>query len=81
MSAPHPVLPCEDCGHPTRSTHTRIADAPGTRQRIGAKCTHCVPEYTQVTPERLRYVRGEVEAFEAARRKRLAARQLVGARA
>jgi hypothetical protein len=65
------VRPCELCGHPTRPKPMRAADAPGTRVRDGQLCRPCNETGAKVTPERARYVAGEIVAYLKSRGREL----------
>lgn len=62
-----PKLPkfrdCELCGHPTRPKTVKYADAPNTRIRNGELCDPCSNAGVLVTPERARYITGELVAY------------------
>ena len=49
----------------------KIADAPGTKVRNGSLCDPCSNAGTHVTPERARYVAGELVAYLKSRGRKL----------
>jgi len=66
-----PIRDCERCGHSTRPKTMKYADAPGTKVRNGQLCDPCSNAGTHVTPERARYVAGELVAYLRSRGRQL----------
>lgn len=64
------IHPCTNCGHLTRPGSTNLKQHPGTLPRIGSLCRHCDSAGGVVDNARLRYVAGELEAFNQWRRNR-----------
>jgi len=64
------VLPCTNCGHPTRPPRASITECPGTKIRVGDLCRTCDSACESVPLDRLRYLQSEVEYFNRARRAR-----------
>ena len=72
--SPRPKLPtihpCANCGALTRPPRLSLRDHPGTTTRVGELCRACDSSGGVVSNDRLRYVAGELEAFNQWRRNR-----------
>ena len=64
------IHPCNKCGQLTRPGGTNLQQHPGTLPRVGGLCRACDSAGGVVTNDRLRYIAGEVEAFNQWRRNR-----------
>ena len=64
------IHPCANCGVLTRPVRTSEKQHPGTTRRVGELCRSCDSAGGVVDNDRLRYVAGELEAFNQWRRNR-----------